>query len=85
MESKLINVSLSDPHTTDNCKSKMLNYTIGSSIGLSFCSVCLDDDNILTNAFNEFIRVLENHQDEVAKCHQEYRDTLIPISSGVLK
>lgn len=75
MINKLSSVSLSDPHTSDNCKSKMLNYTVGSMM----CSTCLDNNNSIVDAFKNFVNIVESNQDNIMSGYQEYRDTLVPV------
>jgi ribosomal protein L10 len=74
-KNKLFNVSLSDPHVSDNCKTKILNYTVGSMM----CSTCLDNSNDIVDAFKNFINVVESHHDKIMSGYQEYRDTLVPV------
>ena len=75
MVNKLFYVSISDPHISDNCKSKMLNYTVGSMM----CSTCLDNSNDIVDSFKNFIRVVEINHKNIMKDYQEYRDTLVPV------
>ena len=75
MKNKLFNVSLSDPHVSDNCKTKMLNYIVGSMM----CSTCMDNSNDIVDAFRNFTNVVESNHDKIMNGYQEYRDTLVPV------